>query len=278
MSQIVTARWWWSALVGVLAASVAACGASDPDAVDFSADTGGDATGAATPRIVTKITTDEGATVTFFNERDLADDPVISIAIASPDTTPVMDALLAQQPSALELYRALQPAKAAPDELVREHRLIAQADSSYALEPRALVAASVAGSNVTEPFTCGSFAHWKAAFDAWIPALPGYYTATEGASTSGYVGYNPRFYFDVCRLTVSQWAWGVHTDRRTNSGAAWSVFNDGSPLGANQRYRFFRNTFTCSSFQYRLFVNVVFGGSYYRGAAWSAENSCEITS
>jgi hypothetical protein len=277
MSQLVTARGRWSSLVVVLAASVAACGTTDPATVDFSADTGGDATAVAKPRIVTRITTDEGATVTFYNERELAEDPVISIAISSPEATPVMDALLAQQPSALELHRALQPARPAPDELVREHSLLAEVDSAYALEPRALVAASVAGSNATEPFNCGTFSNWKSAFDAWIPALPGYYAATEGASTTGYVGYNPKFYFDVCRITVSPWAWGVRTDRRTNSAAAWAVFDDGSPLGANQRYRFFRNTFTCSSFQYRLFVNVVFGGSYYRGAAWSNEFSCQIT-
>ncbi|HZJ66882.1 MAG TPA: hypothetical protein VFD36_25420 [Kofleriaceae bacterium] len=265
----------------MLAASLAACGTSATGTAtgpaDFTADTGGDATTVDAPRIVSRITTGEGATVTFFNERDVADDPVISIAIASPDATPVMDALLAQRPSALELYRALQPAKAAPDELVREHRLLAQVDSAYDPEPRALTAASVAGSNGTEPFACGSFSHWKSAFDAWAPPLDGQYAATEGASTSGYVGYAPKFYFDVCRTTTSMWAWVVHTERRTSSAAAWSVFDDGSPLGGNERYRFFRNSFTCSSYQYRLFVNVVFGGSYYRGATWADEFSCQIT-
>src|SRR5678815_1925746 len=129
MFQIVTACQRRGSLALVLAASLAACGTSATGTAtgpaDFTADTGGDATTVDAPRIVSRITTGEGATVTFFNERDLADDPVISIAITSPDATPVMDALLAQRPSALELYRALQPAKAAPDELVREHRLLA---------------------------------------------------------------------------------------------------------------------------------------------------------
>jgi len=278
MVQFVSGCWRRGPLALVLAVSAAACGTTASGPADFLADTGGDATGpAAAPRIVSRITTGEGATVTFFNERALAEDPVISIAISSPDATPVMDALLAQQPSALELYHALQPAKAAPDELVREHRLLAEIDSAYAPEPRTLTAASVAGSSVTEPFACGSFSHWKSAFDAWAPPLDGQYAATENASTSGYVGYAPKFYFDVCRITTSMWAWGVRTDRRSNSAAAWSVFDDGSPLGGNQRYRFFRNSFTCSSFQYRLFVNVVFGGSYYRGATWADEFSCQIT-
>lgn len=265
-----------AAMAAILAA-VAACGASGGAPADFLADTGGDAVTQDPPRMVARLTTGEGATVTFFNERAVADDPVISIAIASPEATPVIDALLAQKPSALELYRALVPSKAAPDELVREHRLLAEVDGAYALEPRALKAAGVAGTSVTEPFTCGSFTSWKAAFDAWAPPLDGQYAATEGASTTGYVGYAPKFYFDVCRTTSSMWAWGVRTDRRSNSSAAWSVFDDGSPLGANHRYRFFRNTFTCSSFQYRLFVNAVFGGSYYRGATWADEWSCQIT-
>jgi hypothetical protein len=259
-------------------ASVAACTGSTGSA-DFLADTGGDAAPTQNPpRVVTRFTTDEGATVTFLNEREAGDDPVISIAISSPDSTPVMDALLAQQPSALELYRALQPRKAPPDELVREHRLLAEVDTTYAVEPRALSATSVAGSNITEPFTCGTFSNWKTAFDAWAPPLDGQHAATEDASTSGYVGYAPKFYFDVCRFTSSMWAWVVHTERRINSSVAWSVFDDGSPLGGNHRYRFFRNSFTCSSYQYRLFVNVVFGGSYYRGATWADEFKCVITS
>lgn len=277
MKHSVMARCGAMAAFVAAVAAVAACGASGGAPADFLADTGGDALTQDPPRVVARLTTGEGATVTFFNERAPGDDPVISIAIASPEATPEIDALLAQKPSALELYRALVPSKAAPDELAREHRLLAEVDSAYALEPRALTAASVAGSSVTEPFTCGSFTSWKAAFDAWAPPLDGQYAATEGASTTGYVGYAPKFYFDVCRTTSSMWAWGVRTDRRTNASAMWSVFDDGSPLGGNHRYRFFRNTFTCSSFQYRLWVNVVFGGAYYRGATWADEWSCQIT-
>jgi hypothetical protein len=263
--------------MAALLAMVAACSASDSGPVDFQADTGGEAVAQDAPRVVARLATGEGATVTFYNERAPGDDPVISIAIASPESTPAIDALLAQKPSALELYRAIVPGKPAPDELVREHRLLAKADSAYALEPRVLAATSVAGSNTTEAVTCGTFSDWKKAFGIFAQALDGEYTAIENASTSGYVGYAPKFYFDVCRTSSSMWAWGVSTDRRSNASVPWAVFNSGSPLGGNQRYRFFRNTFTCSSFQYRLFVDAVFGGTYYRGATWADEWSCQIT-
>lgn len=227
--------------------------------------------------IVARIITGEGATVTFLKEREATDVPVISIAISSPESTPVIDALLAQQPSALELYRALRPDKAAPDELVREHRLLAQVDTAYTSEPRAL---STAGSNITENFICGSFAAWSEAFIDWVPPLPGINISTQGIATTVYVGYAPKFYFDVCRTTSSTVSFVVRTERRSNPGAPWTLFDDGSPLFQNQRYRFFQNNWQtgCSSFQYRLYVNPVGGGSYYRGATWADERPCRLTS
>lgn len=261
-------------LVSALAILVPACVTEDARSV--SPDPGvGDP--AAPPHVVTRITTDERAQLTFYNERAAGDDPVISVEISSPESTPVIDALLAQQPSALELFAALQPNRAAPDELVREHRLLAAVDAGYAATPRALIAASAVGSNVVEPFSCaGNFLGWQAAFLAWTPALDSETTGAIAGASSLNVDYSPKFYFDVCRTTNSGFAYVVRTDRRSSPSGAWNVFDDGSPLALNQRYRFFRNTFTCSSFQYRLFVDPV-GGSYFRGAAWDDAWSCTIT-
>ena len=273
------------AFAAALAAVAAGCGTDDTEGVaggvagevDFTADTGPAAVENAQPHVVAQVTTSEGAELTFYGEPAAGDDPVISVAIASTSATPTVDAVLAQNPSALELFVALAPGKAAPDELVREHRLLAQVDAAYAAEPRRLAGASVVGSHAVDSFVCaGNYAGWLASFTAWAPPLDGSYTGLDSGASSGYVGYAPKFYFDVCRTTSSIFAYAVRTERRSNSGAAWSVFDDGSPLGVNQRYRFFRNSFTCSSFQYRLFVEPV-GGSYYRGATWAKEWSCVIT-
>jgi hypothetical protein len=260
----------------IAAIAAVGCAAEDAAPVDFHADTGGEATAAPVEaRVVAEFTTKEGATLTFMNENDAAADPVISVEIASPASTPTVDALLAQQPSALELYLALQPQTAAPDELVREHRLLAAADASVSAEPRVLT--TNVPSSIVESFNCtGGEAGWQAAFLAWAPPLDDQYHDPDTGTTTGYVGYAPKFYFDVCRTTSSPFGYAVRTERRSNSGAAWAVFNDGSPLGVNQRYRFYRNTFTCSSFQYRLYVNPV-GGSYFRGATWADEWSCQIS-
>lgn len=265
-------------LLAAIAAMATGCAAEGPARVDVLAETGPDADGeAARPRVVAQITTDEGAQIAFYNEREITEDPVISVAISSPNSTPVVDSVLAQKPSALELFVALRPNQPAPDELVREHRLLAEVDAAYSAEPRRLIAARVAGSNVVESFSCaGNYDGWLAAFNAWAPSLDGQYTAPDTGTSSLYVGYAPKFYFDVCRTTSSLFAYLVHTDRRSNASAAWGVFDDGTPLGLNERYRFFRNTFTCSSYQYRLYVEPV-GGSYFRGATWAKEFSCQIT-
>jgi hypothetical protein len=261
-------------------AAIAAFGCATEEAapVDFNADTGGVATTAVEARVVAEFTTKEGATLKFMNENDASADPLISVEIFSPDSTPIVDALLAQEPSALELYLALQPQATAPEELVREHRLYAAADPSVSAQPRVLT--TNVPSSIVESFSCqNNYAGWLAAFTAWAPALGGPgspYTAVNTGTTTGYVGYAPKFYFDVCRITASPYAYAVRTERRSNSGAAWGVIDNGSPLGLNQRYRFYRNSFTCSSFQHRLYVNPV-GGSYYRGAAWSDEWSCQIS-
>jgi hypothetical protein len=260
----------------LVAVAIAGC-ASQPGPAEFAADTGPEATAVDQPRVVAQLTTDEGARVTFYNESAVGADPVISVAIGNATATPVVDAVLAQQPSALELFVALQPGQAAPAELVREHQLLAAADAAYTVEPRRLITASVAGSNIVEPFTCvGNYDGWLAAFNAWAPPLDGKYTASNSGATTGYVGYAPKFYFDVCRVTASSFGYIVRTERRSNASAAWAVFDDGSPLGPNQRYRFFRNSPGCSSFQYRLYVDS-FGGSYFRGATWADEWSCALT-
>lgn len=280
MFHLSAARQLTASFIAVIAAATIGCGAEPTAPVDFLSDPGGEATGApATPRLVSRITTGEGATLEFMNENDPSGDPVISVKISSPASTPIVDALLSQHPSALELYLALEPGTEPPGELAREHRLLAAADPAYSAEPRALTAASVAGSNVVESFSCANnYAGWLAAFNGWAPPLDGQYTGAEIGATSGYVGYAPKFYFDVCRTTNSAWAYVVRTERRTNSAAAWSVLDDGSPLGLNQRYRFYRNSFSCTDFQYRLYVNTPLGGAYYRGATWADEFSCQISS
>ncbi len=254
---------------------VAACAGDTPEPANFHADTGGEATGdAAEPRVVARLTTAEDAAVVFMAELDDAA-PVISIEIASPNETPTLDALLAQEPSALELHLALAPGRTPPPELVAEHARLAEADPAYAPAPRHLVPETVAGSAIVEPFSCvNNYAGWFASFDAWAPDLAGEYAATNVGTTTGYVGYAPKFYFDVCRITSGAAAYAVRTERRSNSAAAWGIFDNG-PLGLNQRYRFFRNSFTCTSYQWRLYVNPNFG-SYHRGAKWSNEWSCQI--
>jgi hypothetical protein len=276
MSRSALSRMQCALAAIAIAAGGCAAQAGQTGPADFAADTGPEATAVDQPRVVAQITTDEGARITFYNERAAGDDPVISVAIANATATPVVDAVLAQQPSALELFVALQPGRAAPDELVREHRLLAAIDAAYTPQPRLLTAASAIGSP-PESFACaGNYAGWLAAFNAWAPPLDGKYTATNVGATSGYVGYAPKFYFDVCRVTASSFGYVVRTERRINANDAWAIFDNGSPLLLNQRYRFFRNTFTCSSFQYRLFVEPS-GGSYFRGATWADEWSCAIT-
>lgn len=261
--------------LAVIAMASAACATDATGADGFDADTGPAATEVVHPRVVGQFTTDEHAHLTFYAESDAAGAPMISIEIESPARTPVLDAVLAQQPSALELFTALQPALRAPDELVREHQLLAQGDAMYSAEPRALVTASVAASNAVEDFRCvDNYAGWLATLP---PALDGSYAAIDTGTTTGYVGYAPRFYFDVCRVSSSMFAYVVQTQRRSNSLAAWATFNSAA-LGLNQRYRFVHNSLSfCDSFQWRLYVNPV-GGSYFRGASWATEKSCAITS
>lgn len=284
MSRVSAARQLTASFIAAIAAATIGCSAEDTGPIDFLSDTGGEATGApAELRLVSRITTGEGATIEFLNENDPSDDPVISVKISSPASTPIIDALLAQQPSALELHLALRPGTEPPAELVREHRLLAAADPAYAAEPRALTAASVAGSNIVENFTCrNNYTGWRAAFNGWAPPLDGKYTTPsptpEFGLTTGYVGYAPKFYFDVCRTdTNGLFAIAAQTQRRTNAVAAWAV-HDGAALGPNQRYRFFRNSYTCTSYQWRLYVAAPLGGTYYRGATWADQWSCQISS
>lgn len=283
MSHLSTARQFTASFIAAIAAATIGCGAEDTGPIDFLSDTGGVATGApAAPRLVSQITTGEGAILEFLNENDPSEDPVISVKISSPASTPIVDALLSQHPSALELHLALQPGTDPPAELVREHRLLAAADPAYSAEPRALTAASVAGSNIVENFNCANYNGWLAAFNVWAPPLDGHYVGPESGEfgvTTGYVGYAPKFYFDVCRPnSVPEYAYVVRTERRTNSGAPWSIYDDGTPLGPNKRYRFYRSSFTCTSYQYRLYVVAPFNGAYYLGATWADEWSCQILS
>jgi hypothetical protein len=47
--------------------------------------------------------------------------------------------------------------------------------------------------------------------------------------------------------------------------------------GANLRWRYYRSSFTCSSFQYRLYVDGFSTYTYRRAARWANEWSCMIT-
>src|SRR5689334_4440601 len=171
--------------------SVAAC-ATDEDATPEAA------TSAA--RVVARVETPEGASVIFVDESDPEQGgaPSIGVEILSSTTTPTTDALLAQDPTALELYLALAPASQAPRALVVDHELSSAAAGRPDAAPRRLAVAAATGESVG-PYDCADTVSWVNDFKAWAPVLDGEYIApsAESGYTTGYVGYAPTFYFDV---------------------------------------------------------------------------------
>jgi hypothetical protein len=150
-----------SALTG-LAVLGNGCTTSDEESLEarFNAPPEG-AEAAAAPRVVTSIKTVDGAKVTFVDESEPGGEPSIGVEISNSLTTPITDALLDQEPTALELYQALAPAgQAAPAQLVREHALISSAP------PRQLTVAAVDGES-SGFFDCANANSWSTAFQMW---------------------------------------------------------------------------------------------------------------
>lgn len=243
--------------------------------------------------VLAEIETVDGARVTFLDEGEAGGEPVIGVEIVSATETPVTDGVLAQDPSALELYLALVPdarvGADVPPALVRDHERLAAHSSDHARTPRMLVV-PVPRSESVRIYNCNDASKWKKDFQSWAPSLDGgYIQIWESSDSTGYIGYAPKFYFDVCnpspdppvgvvsprarpRGTVA-----VRVQRRPGASYAWSTFNQQvyGLLNTDRRWRYYRNSSPCSSHQYRLVVNST--GTYHRAARWSDERSCQIT-
>jgi len=259
--------------------SVAAC-ATDEDATPETAD--------VAAHVVARVETPEGASVIFVDESDPEQGgaPAIGVEILSSTTTPTTDALLAQDPTALELYLALAPAAQAaqaPRALVVDHELASAAAGRADAAPRRLAVSAATGESVG-PYDCADTVGWVNDFKAWAPVLDGEYIAgaSEYGYTTGYVGYAPTFYFDVCRPADVVWAlqpYYTGVQRRANSGDAWVTVSTNTDALDYQfrRWRYYRTSLTCSSYQYRLVVSSSPGQNHYRRAArWADEWSCQI--
>ncbi|MEZ4360795.1 MAG: hypothetical protein R3B48_11480 [Kofleriaceae bacterium] len=268
-------------LGGAVAAFLACwtgCAADDaPDlATEFNADHGPFEAAPSVGEAVAQITTADGATLSFINEGEPGAEPSIGVEIASSSPTPVTDALLAQDPSALELYQAVAPGRRAPQALLTDHERAASGRA-----PRQLVAAALDG-ETRSYYPCDDTTSWRNSFTAWAPVLDGQYIATnESGLTYGYVGYAPKFYFDVCRpfdIVAGLGAYYTGVQRRASSAGTWATINTmtGALNIQQRRWRYYHNTPTCSSYQYRL---VVSSGSnrYHRAARWADEWSCQLS-
>ena len=262
-----------AAFVGVFATCVAACG-TEPVAQEFNVEPGEAAT-VVEAKVVATVKTIDGAQVRFLDESG-GGEPSIGIEITNSLKTPITDSLLAQGPTALELYQAIAPKGQAPSALVQEH---AHASDRA---PRQLVAAALDGES-SGFYDCANTVAWKASFQAWSPVLDGEYTATsESGATTGYVGYAPRFYFDVCRpydLAAGLVPYYTGVERRSSSSASWVKINSNSDALDYQerRWRYYHSSLTCSSFQYRLHVVGTGPNRYHRAARWADEWSCGVT-
>lgn len=243
--------------------------------------------------VVAEIETVDGARVTFLDEGEADGEPVIGVEIVSATETPVTDGVLAQEPSALELYLALVPGAQAgaevPPALERDHERLAAHSSDHARTPRRLVV-PVPRSESVRIYDCDLASKWRKDFQSWSPSLDGERIETwESRDSTGYIGYAPKFYFDVCNPSsnppvgvVSPRAQprgtvAVRVQRRPGASYAWSTFNQQvyGLLNTDRRWRYYRNSSSCSSYQYRLVVNST--GWYHRAARWSDEWSCQIT-
>ncbi len=277
MSSMSKSVWVRTALAGLMM-SAAGCVAQEGDVAEkFTADPGGDVAAAAPARVVASLKTVDGATVQFVDESEPGAEPSIGVEISNSLKTPVVDALLAQEPSALELYLALAPAGEAPSALVREHAL------QGAAAPRQLAANQLDGES-SGYFDCADSTGWQTAFQAWSPVLDGEFIGkNESGYTTGYVGYAPKFYFDVCRpydLVAGLIPYYTGVQRRTSSTGTWTTINSNTDALDYQqrRWRYYRSTITCSSYQYRLVVSGTSTNRYHRGARWADEWSCQIGS
>jgi hypothetical protein len=268
--------------LAALTLSLAACAVDDGPVTDFatasSADEPIDPTTTAPP-VVAELRTADGAHLIFIND-GTADEPAIGVEILSDTTTPHTDAIFDHEPSALELFLAVAPDKPAPQELVREHARLAAGSTELAAEPRVLAVASATGEGVV-PYTCTNTQAWINDFSSWAPTLAGQYIQTnESGLTTGYVGYNPRFYFDICRpydVVSHPSTYFTGVQRRLNASYGWLTIN-AQTGGLNyqmRRWRYYRNTFTCSSYEYRLLVSSG-QNRYHRAARWANPWSCQI--
>jgi hypothetical protein len=262
-----------------LVLSLAAC--ATEDITPFTDEGTGPANTTTSGQVIATAKTSDGATLVFVNENAGDQAPSIGVEIANSTNTPMTDALLEQQPSALELYLAVVPGVTPPRALLRDHELWSAAHGEGSKAPRQLAIAAIDGEALI-PYNCADSAAWTAAFMAWAPVLAGQYIATnESGYTTGYVGYAPKFYFDVCRpwdQVAGLIPYFTGVQRRSSSAAAWVTINaNTNALNFQQRrWRYFHNTPTCSSFQYRLVVSSG-SGLYHRAARWANEWSCQIS-
>lgn len=279
-----------SCLAATLVFAAAACTSNDTGvpapAADFRSSPVDDAVdGTALPSpVVAEVRTVDGARLIFHDDGLPGGDPVISVEIASDTVTPATDAVLAAEPSALELYLATAKlGAAAPAALVRDHELLAAAGLA-ATEPRALAVATAVGETYG-PYPCHDTRSWRNDFTSWAPVLDGEYIAAsaEEGVTTGYVGYAPKFYFDVCRpydIVFNDNTVFTIVQRRPGSSYAWTNVNSATDALDYQerRWRYYRNSWSCSSYQYRLYVSAPAHIPYRRAARWSDQWSCQIGS
>jgi hypothetical protein len=267
------------------ALALTACATTpDSDGEFTSPDGSGDtAAGPSAARIVTEVTSIDGATVRFLDDSEPGAPPAIAVEIGNDLATPILDDLLGQEPSPLELYLAIAPAaKAPPAALVAHHARLAAEMPEFSTTPRALVATSSAESSGA--YDCADHDQWEDDFDTWVPNFLGggqhVDTANQDGTRTGYVGRPTRFYFDVCRgiSNSPNGATFVGAQRRPNAGSPWasaSTLDNALDL-QQRRWRYSRINLTCTDPgpEYRLYT--VIGNPYRRAARWADPWECEF--
>jgi hypothetical protein len=252
--------------------AIACTDPTSPDEATFDRSNAADPVGEAAPvDVVATLETEDGARVTFIDVGD-----GVAVEITNSLTTPATDRVLAQDPSALELYLAISPTAKPPRALVDAHI------ASGGGEPRQL-RISMGTGEASGYYDCDDVSQWESDFDAWAPDLDGEYFSPSWhtGATTGYVGYAPNFYFDVCRPTTIVSATSnahVIAQRRSSSGAAWQTISTQGDTALDlqqRRWRFRMTSNVCTSFQYQLYATT--GSHRHRRAArWSDEWSCSI--